>query len=670
MTFTRIKFPVLKKLIVDKYQLFPGSSKTGLTHEFLPGITVIAGINGLGKTTLLNIILRLLTGTQEPKKFDPYDPGGGVHEMVTKDVDSFAQRVLDHAAEATATGEFSFGSNAVRIERSLKDLSIVSLKINGKVQTGDDDVLQQVLVKLSGAADEYDFFYIVRSFTFFLEDKVSLIWNPKGQFEIFRILFFELIEAKKFAALQDEVQRIDSDFRNRRANLNKRKRELRGAFERTAKSGNAVAKVAKLESEAVVLREQRNAHTKQEEQLIDRKTKLTISREKLHLSLEEAMREVESLVEDYFFTAFPTLPDTVKLLLVQLASREGCLVCGNDSPKYPAQFRDLAKQGICPFCQTDTTKQAATVPLRHVRAEQVNQAETRLQGLRDARIRLDRELMTADKDLARQRDRQRQSYEASLAVETQLEVVRASLPLNEKQYETELAKLKPEDEALDDLNEKLRSRRASFEKLLNQASGLIKTVTAKLSNRFAFYAGEFLAEECKLAWEPSQQRVGQEGEPFMFPSFTIYMTSAVSTASPTARDSETAVSESQKEFIDLAFRMALFDVVTEHKIGVMLVIETPESSLDSMFVSKAGLLLRKFADGHGQIKNTVIATCNLNRENMVRALLGLDEKLSAATKAEIPKRVINLLTEAAPNAALRQNEKFYHNELALALSVP
>jgi hypothetical protein len=179
MAHSKIKFPVLKRLGVAKYQLFPGQDHNGLAHDFLPGVTVIVGINGLGKTTLLNIVLRLLTGASEPKKFDAYAPGGGVHEMTTKDVQVFTQRVLDNASEATAIGEFSFGDDCVLIERRLKDLSITSLELNGVKQSGDQETLQSAIVRASGAGDGYDFFYIVRSFTFFLEDKVSLIWNPK-----------------------------------------------------------------------------------------------------------------------------------------------------------------------------------------------------------------------------------------------------------------------------------------------------------------------------------------------------------------------------------------------------------------------------------------------------------------------------------------------------------
>jgi hypothetical protein len=465
------------------------------------------------------------------------------------------------------------------------------------------------------------------------------------------------------------VQRIDSDFRNRRVSLNKRKKEIRDAYERKAGAKDLLTSISRVETELESLQEMRTRDHIREEELAKTRANCIVNRERLHLDLEEAMRAVESMVESYFFSSFPSMPDAVKLLLTQLTSRGGCLVCGNESPSYPARFRTLAGKGVCPFCNDDTAKRSSANPLRRVRAEQVNSAESRLEELQDVRDRLDDQLAIAEQELVVHRDQQRVRFEKLLKLQNELELLKMELPLDKREYEAEVGKLRPEGDALRDLGDRLRSRRAAFEKILRRASKTIEMITARLSDRFSYYAGEFLAETCKLAWEPSKQRVGQEGEPFDFPSFTIYMTSAVSVASPTARQSEAAVSESQKEFIDLAFRMALFDVVTEGKVPVMLVIETPESSLDSVFVERAGQLLRKFASGGGRKKNTVIATSNLNRENMIRALLGLDEKPSGATKSEVGKRIVNLLSIAAPNAALRQNEKFYLNELALATKV-
>ena len=54
-----VRLPVLTELSVTDYELFPGNPPgSGIAWPFRQGVTVIAGINGLGKTTLLLMILR------------------------------------------------------------------------------------------------------------------------------------------------------------------------------------------------------------------------------------------------------------------------------------------------------------------------------------------------------------------------------------------------------------------------------------------------------------------------------------------------------------------------------------------------------------------------------------------------------------------------------------
>jgi DNA repair exonuclease SbcCD ATPase subunit len=51
-----IEFPILEELVISGYGLFPGMTDSGgLRVTFRPGLTLILGANGLGKTTLITI---------------------------------------------------------------------------------------------------------------------------------------------------------------------------------------------------------------------------------------------------------------------------------------------------------------------------------------------------------------------------------------------------------------------------------------------------------------------------------------------------------------------------------------------------------------------------------------------------------------------------------------
>ncbi len=242
-------------------------------------------------------------------------------------------------------------------------------------------------------------------------------------------------------------------------------------------------------------------------------------------------------------------------------------------------------------------------------------------------------------------------------------------------------KLPPSDEELDERRRdvdkgqrELRKTKAEieemttrYEKILAVSRKTLRELSDTLTSRFHYYAGQFLAENCSLAYGEERRSLGQEGELLAFPNFQVVMTSGVSPKVGTPRLSDTQVSESQKEFIDLAFRMGLFDAVRQKGDGVMLVIETPEASLDTVFVDRAGALLRKFANENSGQHNVVLASSNLTSANMVRSLLGIDSLTKRQIEADVPKRIINLLELAAPNAAVRQNRAAYNRELTRSL---
>ncbi|MBV1772173.1 MAG: AAA family ATPase [Pseudodesulfovibrio sp.] len=94
-----INFPVFEKLTVQDYGLYPGKSGEGLCIIFKPGLTLILGANGLGKTTLINIMFRLLTGAYDISALTKSGSLGNAKLKATQlsraDKLSFSKRVAD-----------------------------------------------------------------------------------------------------------------------------------------------------------------------------------------------------------------------------------------------------------------------------------------------------------------------------------------------------------------------------------------------------------------------------------------------------------------------------------------------------------------------------------------------------------------------------------------------
>ena len=163
-----VRLPILTALRVTDYGLFPGDPPdSGITWSFQPGLSLIAGINGLGKTTLLTMILRSLTGpydlttegvTQSLRVILPESPV----RLSPPQIRFFRQRVADGARKAKVTLSTNIGDTAVTISRRLSDLYLEGLTINGKPAElpqraiDREDEFQGKLTKLIGCAPRTD----------------------------------------------------------------------------------------------------------------------------------------------------------------------------------------------------------------------------------------------------------------------------------------------------------------------------------------------------------------------------------------------------------------------------------------------------------------------------------------------------------------------------------
>ncbi len=102
------RFPIIERLKVNGYRLYPGDDGAGLDVAFGSGPWIVLGVNGLGKTTLLLLLRYLIVGNVRVRPPGFY--GEQRSDLFAADQDVFALRVSDGAREATAEIEVSFGA--------------------------------------------------------------------------------------------------------------------------------------------------------------------------------------------------------------------------------------------------------------------------------------------------------------------------------------------------------------------------------------------------------------------------------------------------------------------------------------------------------------------------------------------------------------------------------
>ena len=191
-----INLPVLEHLRVQSYGLFPGDPRgSGIDWNFPAGVTLIAGINGLGKTTLLTMILRSFTG--------PYDlTGDGAPVTVSvivpekptdlraRALSFFTQRVADAAAGATMSLSARIGKTLITLTRQIDNLSLIGWELNGvsqalpETKAEREALAQQTLARLIGVGNFVDVLLLLHHVILFHEDRPGALWDPNAQRQV------------------------------------------------------------------------------------------------------------------------------------------------------------------------------------------------------------------------------------------------------------------------------------------------------------------------------------------------------------------------------------------------------------------------------------------------------------------------------------------------------
>jgi hypothetical protein len=250
-----IRLPVLQHLRVENYGLFPGDPRdSGIDWEFQPGLTLIAGINGLGKTTLLNMIMRAFTGPYDltsdgaPRNLSVVVPERPT-ELRGRALTFFAARVADAAIDARMTVSAKIGRDLVAITRRLDDLSLVNYELNGvavalpKPKPERESLAQDALSRLIGVGNFVDVLLLLHHVILFHEDRPGALWDTNAQRQVLRALFLESDDALRVAHLERLLQSADSQARNIHSRITATESNLNEALRREAGSEGVVAEL-------------------------------------------------------------------------------------------------------------------------------------------------------------------------------------------------------------------------------------------------------------------------------------------------------------------------------------------------------------------------------------------------------------------------------------------
>lgn len=662
-----INFPVFEQLEVNNFGLYPGTNeKPGIDIHFRPGLTLILGANGLGKTTLITILFRMLAGPYDLHRATLEAPelGGGsldIRPLNTKEKALFANRVQDLATNATATLRLSIAESQLTIRRNLKDLSLGAVHVNRSVVLTDEKEYQTKIASLSGVPTFGDWLLLLRHMVFYFEDRRELVWDASAQRHIFRTMFLPPQEAKDWYLREREILTRDSQYRNDTASLNRLKK-------RVSTNDRAAGNEASLRAELVSLIRLQEADEAAHNELIDDADDLDTRRHNLRRNLLEAelaadksARALESEKLVLLKSYFPTEKQTAQHLYSLLIAQKHCAVCGNEATSAAEDLSLRVANLKCVVCESDlvpeSTKNENVISFPK---EKLKLLYENLEAERARVTALKRELADVSKSYDAVASRLVDTRAAIAERSKQISRIENALPPDDERQVQEKSELSALSRTLAEDRAELARLAGSFKVLVDQANNRILQYSGAIKGAFAEFAGGFLAENVQLRWSPVKKPLGQTGIVRVdFPAFSLEMSGSNFTA-PALRTGPEAVSESQREFIDLAFRMALI-LVAGNGTGGSIVIDAPESSLDAFFVKRAANVLCRF--GMPDSINRLVVASNLIDgqllPEMIKKGIPLEEK---------SQRLVNLMEIAVPTAALRENRSEYEEELRKILN--
>ncbi|MHA6847207.1 AAA family ATPase [Ralstonia syzygii] len=624
---SKIRLPIFARLSIRNYSLYPGIDNRGLDLEFPPGITVLAGINGVGKTTLLNLLMRMLLGPLERAKADRDLSRISKRELVLdKRFSFFADRVPKKLDDnATATLDFTVGDRAITVTRSLNTMALKSVKVNGRSRSITTELqFSEEMARLCGLASSYDYHVVVRYLQFFTEERQPILWSAAIQYEFFKILFLDRALTEETNSTFASIQRLDSIYRNRIHQLNAREERLKKGQAAALAVQNIDDLLTRIEAAKVARSTAVEDHLKHQELVASLQSQardLDIEFNQAEATLADLEDELENADAAFIAQALPTIDDKAKFLMAGLSSGQGCFVCGSRNRSQRQTIAKQLKEGNCFVCHHPIVGRGKSADVKPLAAAQVRILEQKVEEIRAIAAAIDIKRDAVSQQITPALQALRQSSSRNLAAEMALGMLQAQLPDPPEASRALEAELNAERAELDLMDSQRKALTEQYRELIKRGREQVEIFKETLRTKLTAYAEAFLQETVAVQFDARDKMkiatgAGQVG----IPSFSILMTSSTHEV-PKERLTSDNVSESQKEFLDLAFRMTLLDMVCSDG-ATTLVIETPEASLDSWFMLRAAALMRRFAPADSGPVRNLIATSNLNGTAMIPALLG------------------------------------------------
>ena len=599
--------PKIKRLKIDNFDLY----KCPLEIDLSDKLNIIFGTNGLGKTTLLNIIRYSIIGPYKGREQVRNYKDQQKSRRPMFDRDYFKNRMEFPLNVAEVEVEFSIANDTFVTKHSLYSHRLISFSVNGKKEDErekeldyeryekkyfssiNDEQLSEslintyhnALIKSSGFPDINSFILMLTEIMFFSEARNFVFWDEN----LSKLVLSKFMPREKYfeySETQKLIKKYDSQARLKSYKMSMVKEFL---GEDLNKSGDEVYSLKDLEDVEFKVK---TINTKIDEyrELLNKRSQQRLQN---RIEIDRVRAELADLEKKWYKNIFP-----------------------NTYQDFYDKFTPVLSSGVCPFCGTEHIDFHIDILECFFCKSRINintntnltEIEIKQKNLQIKKGKLDsryEELTQEIEDI----DRMIKDGESEL-FETTKEKLKIKSKINNESNEN-LEKYNQLNREKELFLNKLEETKKKENQLANDIDQSIKSVFINFSKIFYKYAYSFLGNDSNIRLE----LVGS-GDNTLFKFFL----------NNSARESEESLSESQRIFIDMAFRLSTLEFF--HK-DTFFISETPDSTLDYLFEENAVDTFNSYL----QSGNTLFLSANARNSSLVTSLIKKNSSI----------RIINLL---------------------------
>jgi DNA repair exonuclease SbcCD ATPase subunit len=605
-------FPRLHRVQLHSFSLFRLRPDASL--DFKPGVSCLAGANGIGKSTFLATLNYGLTGAVPHPRRRLLSIQSYLKEATDYSSTFFNGRIDEKDRDAAAISiDFSLAAKKYSINRGLFDPSDIR-----KLTIGDDEAVfegapltpiqREAAYKDHVARDaglsSFEQFLFLQHFVFtFDESRHLLFWDEAATAQALFLCFGgDPQDAQRADILNREAEKAGSRGRNAQFQVNNTRKRIEILSAPLNPEPKKIENLEELDAayQSLVVMLETSARASEELQSKFSQATVTLSERSAKVaSLRSRYTEVFNrfLVGGASFKSHP--------LIIRAARELHCEICNTTDASVAVHVNRKLNNNVCPFCET------LIVPI-----------PTGNPALSDELASIDRLLADARNELE-----EATLLEARLSAEArsaQAEVIKAR---------EAVALLESNNQ---DLAELLQGRQAARRgPLAETLEGLERArIEFTAARDTAYSERDELRDELKKLQRDLEVRYANAEQSFVprFRELTnlflgIDLDVSFVASPPTGvkltvemrgdvRREEDQMSESQRFFVDIALRMALAQQMSNAHGPSTLFIDTPEGSLDIAYEDRAGEMFARFV----QSGHDMLITANINSSKLLSTL--------------------------------------------------